>query len=110
MPSSDDFNMEPANKRIKSSDRKFDEIINDCYELQFNVLDRTEEQETLLKDGLLEIRSSLEERSSLSFGNTRVLAKINWGKCLSLLLEGGTENLKALSVLTGKLNPGAGLL
>lgn len=110
---------EPAIKRIKSSyienleDKSFSVLLDYCYDLKFNILEKTQEQEEELKRGLQTIQEILEKTNSsrdISFGKTRVLAKINWGKCLSLLLEGGAESLQALSILTGKLNPGAGLL
>lgn len=107
-----DENLEPSNKKIKSGP-DFSDIIIECYDLKFNVHIRTKEQDETMVNHIRTIRETLEltvSSSEISFGTTRVLAKINWGKCLSLLLEEGLQCIKALVVLTGKLNPGGGLL
>lgn len=102
----------PSTKRIKS-DTNFPQLINEMYDLKFNVMDRTKEQDEALLNGLQNIRETLEATNSsseISFGTTRVLAKVNWGRCLSLLLDDDTASLKGLNILGGKLNPGGGLL
>lgn len=104
---------EPPSKRIKSEE--FVTLIDDCYELQFSIEEsrRTEDQKERLRDGIKQIRCTIEQVMSsndISLGATRSANKINWGKCVSLLLENGPENIKALSVMTGRLTPGGGLL
>lgn len=102
----------PSIKRIKCN-TNFPQIISECYDLKFNNMERTKEQDEALKCNFQTIRETLESTNSsseISFGTTRVLAKVNWAKCLSLLLDDDSSSLKALSTLTGKLNPGGGLL
>lgn len=103
---------EPPSKKIKSG-QEFIEIINECYDLKFKNLNKTIEQEESLKVGLQRIRETLENTTSssdVSFGATKTASKINWGKCLGLLLEDGHHSLNAIKVLTERLSPGGGLL
>jgi len=103
---------EPPSKRARSGEN-FVNLINDCYDLKFRKTGLTLEEEDSLKLGTQRIRETLESTissSDLSFGTTRTSAKINWGKCLGLLLEDGHNSLDALRVLTERLSPGGGLL
>jgi len=103
---------EPPSKRIKSGE-EFINLIDECYELQFSVKDKSEDQLKTLESGVSKIRDTLEHvvsSSDVSFGSTRSASKINWGKCVSLMLENGLDNVKALKVLTDRLSPGGGLL
>lgn len=103
---------EPPSKKIKPG-QEFIEMINECYELKFKNLNKTQEEEESLKAGIQRIRETLENTTSssdVSFGATKTSSKINWGKCLGLLLEDGHHSLSAIKVLTERLSPGGGLL
>lgn len=103
---------EPPSKKIKPA-QEFINLIDDCYLLRFRDIDKTEEKNQQLEEDTQKIREILEQvrsSSDVSFGPTRLAAKINWGKCLGLMLESGPESLKALKVLTDTLSPGGGLL
>lgn len=103
---------EPPSKRIKCG-QEFVELINECYNLKFKNQTKTDEQEETLRVGLQKLRETLEQTTSssdVSFGATKTSAKINWGKCLGLLLEDGPHSLCAIKVLTERLSPGGGLL
>lgn len=105
-------NSEPPVKKIKS-EPELVELITKYYELgSKSCLDGVEKPDSL-KSGLREIRSHLEKATSsrdVSFGSTRTSAKLNWAKCLELMLEDEPESLTAVKILTEKLNPGGGLL
>lgn len=103
---------EPPVKKIRPAE-DFVSLIDDCYRLRFRDMDKSEEKLEQLDDGTQKIREILEQvksSSDVSFGATRLAAKINWGKCLGLMLESGPESLQALKVLTDTLSPGGGLL
>lgn len=103
---------EPQIKRIKSG-QEFVETINECYDLKFRNLKKSVDEEELLRAGLQRIRETLEKTTSssdVSFGATKTASKINWGKCLGLLLEDEHYSLNAIKVLTERLSPGGGLL
>lgn len=103
---------EPPSKKIKQG-QEFINLIDDCYQLRFRDEDKTEEKILRLKEDTHKIRDILEQVKSsrdVSFGPTRLAAKINWGKCLGLMLESGPDSVKALKVLTDTLSPGGGLL
>lgn len=112
MTNSNGDNIEPPSKRIKSGE-EFINLIDECYELQFSVKEKSEDQIRRLDRGIQQIRDTLENvvsSSDVSFGSTRSASKINWGKCVSLMLETGLDNLNSLKVLTDRLSPGGGLL
>lgn len=103
---------EPQIKRIKCG-QDFVGTINECYDLKFRIIEKSNDQEELLKGGLQRIRETLEKTTSssdVSFGPTKTASKINWGKCLGLLLEDQHYSLNAIKVLTERLSPGGGLL
>lgn len=104
---------EPPIKKIKPAE-EFINLIDDCYRIRFgDASGRTTEKIQQLDDGTQKIREILEQvktSSDVSLGPTRLASKINWGKCLGLMLESGPESLKALKVLTDTLSPGGGLL
>lgn len=103
---------EPPSKKIKSG-QEFMQTISECYDLKFNSDKRSEQQLQDLNEGLTRIRDTLESIKSSSdvpLGNNRTLAKINWAKCMSLLLEDGPKSARAIKVLVGRLSPGGGLL
>lgn len=100
----------PPLKKIKND---LLDIIRECYRIKFakSVVDDLDKE--ILDSGVAKIRETVERATSssdVSFGATKTSAKINWGKCLSLLLEDGVRSLLAVKILTEKLNPGGGLL
>lgn len=102
----------PPNKKIRS-EQDFIRLIEDCYRIHFNKVNKTEEEEEQLQTGLKKIQEILEQAQSscdISFGHSRPSTKITWGKCLSLMVETGPQNLKALRNLCSHLSPGGGLL
>lgn len=106
------FIPEPPNKKIKND---LLDLINECYDLMFkrNGDFSPDVNKSALESGVKKIRETLERATSssdVSFGATKPSAKINWGKCLALLLEDGVASLMAVKILTEKLNPGGGLL
>ena len=99
----------PPNKKVKWG-TEFVELIDSCYNIMFN---GASDDAAKLQADIKKICEALEQATSSSdipFGQTKIETKINWGKCLGLMLECPQESLKALKVLTGKLNPGCGLL
>lgn len=103
---------EPPNKKIKASE-DFVDLVNECYTIVYRTPLKTDDDKSRLNAGMQKIRNTLEQinsSSDVSFGSTRTSAKINWGKCLGLLVEDGPESFKAMKVLTERLNPGGGLL
>lgn len=95
---------EPPSKRIKND---FTNLINLNYETKFVKQDNINDKDmTSIRQTIEAAKSS----SDISFGATKSEAKINWGKCLSLLIEDGQHSFMALSILMSKLNPGGGLL
>lgn len=88
------------------------ELINECYELQFDKSEKTDAEIEDLNSKAQRIRETVENitsSSDLQFGETRISARINWGKCLAVLLENGHQNLTATKILTERLSPGGGL-
>lgn len=103
---------EPPHKKIKTSQEILD-LINECFDLMFNKTQKSPEEEERLKNGCDKIRETLEQINSsndFSFGTNLTCSKINWGKCLGLMLEGAPQSFGALKVLIGTLNAGPGLL
>lgn len=104
--------IEPPSKRIKAG-LEFTETISECYDLKFKNPNTTDKEKERLKAGLLQLRQTLEQTTSSSdvpFGPTKTSSKINWGKCVELLLEDCPPSLGAIKVLTERLSPGGGLL
>lgn len=102
----------PPHKKIKTSQEILD-LINECFDLMFNKAKKSPEDEEKLRNGCDRIRETLEQISAsneFSFGENLTSSKINWGKCLGLMLEGAPETYKSLEILTGILNAGPGLL
>lgn len=102
---------EPPVKKLKSGE-DFVELINDCYTLQFDRTDKTDTEVETLNLKAQQIRETVENvisSSDLQFGETRISARINWGKCLAVLIANGHHNLAATKILTERLSPGGGL-
>lgn len=104
---------EPPSKKIKVG-QEFIDLIEECYDMLFGNKDGPPESERArLNEGIAQIRKILEQVHSsqdLSFGPTQSKSKIAWGKCVSIMLETGTESLRSVQLLTGRLSAGAGLL
>lgn len=103
---------EPPSKKIRND---LQEVIIECYNLKFSKFGQPlgDSQYATVKSGIKRIRETVElatSSSDVSFGSTKPSAKINWGKCLALLLDDGPESLLSVKILTEKLNPGGGLL
>lgn len=106
-------NVEPPPIKKIRSEQEFIRLIEDCYRIHFNLTSRSEQEEEELQIGLKKIQETLEQAQSsrdVSFGQSRAGTKITWGKCLSLMLETGPQNLAALKNLCGRLSPGGGLI
>lgn len=104
--------IEPPSKKIRASEN-FVDLINECYNIVYRTPIKSKDDYEKLSIGMQKIRDTLEQinsSSDVSLGSTRTSAKINWGKCLGLLVEDGPESFKAMKVLTERLNPGGGLL
>ena len=102
----------PPFKRIKTG-LEFVDLINECYDLKFRNLNKTEEEHNQLIKGTIKIRETIEQFSTSAdvfFGSTKTFAKISWAKCLSLLLEDGPKSSGAVRILAERFSPGGGLL
>lgn len=102
----------PPHKKIKTSQEILD-LINECFDLMFNKIEKSPEDEEKLQNGCDKIRETLEQikaSNEFSFGGNLTSSKINWGKCLGLMLEGAPKSFKSLETLTDILNAGPGLL
>lgn len=106
-----DHNMivdEPPNKRIKNEfeNREFIDWINNCYDLKFRQMKEIPTSDIEhIREVLLAAKSSID----VPWGRTKAECKINWGKCLGILIEDGARSLGVLKKLTDMLNPGGGL-
>lgn len=122
---------EPPIKRAKSdlldtgSQDWFALLVNECYEHRFQadsdtVLDDESDvgtngptSEKMYLEKLEKIRTTLENvRTSkdISFGGTKCEKRINWARCLNVLLVDGPRNSPAISVVCEKFYPGAGVI
>lgn len=102
---------EPPIKKLKCGE-DFVDLINECYDLQFDKSDKTQtdiEDLNLKAQKIRETVANINSSSDLQFGETRISARINWGKCLAILLENGHHDLTATKILTERLSPGGGL-